>query len=910
MKALRSPRWSEPLYRVLLRAYPREFRARFASDMAEDFAAMLRDWGRWRAWRLSAVDLAQSMPHAHADARRRRARASAFSHQKEGPMSSLLFDLRHAARMLLKAPVFTAITLTTLALGIGANSATFSLVNAALLRPLGFHDPDRLLLVYEGIPQANLPKIPVSPPDFLDLKQSQRSFTGIAAYRSGTIELAGSGEPQRIDIARSSAALFPLLGVGPLLGRTFTSGEDTPGHDVVVLGYNLWQRMFAGRPDVIGQTVRLDRRPFEVIGVMPASFEFPKRGPLFNATPADAWIPIAFTDAEKTTRGVSFNNSVVGRLKDGVSFEQATTELKVLAPRVRENYPIEIKNSLRRLEVSAVALPDEIAGQIRTPLLVLFAAVALVLLVVCANVANLILSRAASRQRELGVRLALGATRARLLQLLLCESLLLSLAGGALGLTLAGLVLYALPSVIATSLPGLNDVSLDARVVAFTLGISMLTAIAFGLAPLYSADRDVASRLHDGGSRTTAGGRGQRLQHTLVTGTVTLAVVLLVGAGLLVRSFTALVATEPGFQPDQVLTLTVEMPREAYGSGDSIVSFAHAVSERMRSVAGLRAVSISTDVPFETSERRGMTPEIGADNGTGPAVAVTWTLGDYFRALGVPLKRGRSFTPDEDRQNRAVAIVSESLANRYWPGQDAIGKRIKWGVAASHTPWNTIVGVVGDVKDVGLRDDPTIHVYVPLGQLAPEIDDQPPASGFGRLLRIALLAGADPSTLVAPGRQAIAAIDASLPVTRIAMMTRQLEDSIAPQRFSTIVLAAFALGALLLAAVGLYGIVAFAVAQRTREIGLRIALGATSADVLGMVLRQGMHLVIVGLGLGVAGAAALTRAMSALLYRTEPFDPWTFVVAPLVLTAVALLACYLPARRAARIEPLTALRTE
>jgi putative ABC transport system permease protein len=493
---------------------------------------------------------------------------------------------------------------------------------------------------------------------------------------------------------------------------------------------------------------------------------------------------------------------------------------------------------------------------------------------------------------------------------LLCESVLLSVVGGALGVGIAAVILRTLPSVIATSLPGLDAVALDYRVLMFTVSVSVLTALAFGLVPLFTSDYRVSSALHEGGPRTAGGGRSQRLQQVLVTATVTMAVVLLVGAGLLLRSFTALVATETGFLANQVLAISVDLPREAYPRGGTVLTFAQNMVGRVKALPGVRAASISTDVPLESNETRGMTAEAATPTGSSPPVIVTWTFGDYFRALGVPLKAGRSFGSDEDAQIRPVAIVSESLARHYWPGQDAIGKRIKWGVVDSAAPWMTIIGVASDVKDGAIRDEPRLHVYVPFALLVPEIDGLPAGSPFGRELRIALLSGSDASTLIPAGRRAVTAVDPALPVTRIATMRRSLDDALAPQRFSTLVLSAFAAGALLLAAIGLYGILAFAVSQRTREIGVRIALGARVVDVLALVVRQGMRLVAVGLVLGLVAALALTRVMSALLYRTDRFDPVTFVACPIVLALVALLACYLPARRAARIEPLTALRTE
>ncbi|MGH9349875.1 MAG: ABC transporter permease [Vicinamibacterales bacterium] len=825
-------------------------------------------------------------------------------------MSSLLFDLRHAVRTLVTAPVFTTVTILTLALGIGANTAMFSLVNAVLLRPLGFEEPDRLVFIHEAIPQANLPKIPASAPDIIDIRAYQRSFARVASFTGIAMELSGRGEPERLTVVRMEAEMFPLLGVEPMLGRTFTADEDAPGRNVAVLGYPLWQRLFGGRPDVIGAVVRLDRRPYTVVGAMPASFEFPKRGAQFNATPADLWIPMAWSDAQKRARGNMHNNSVLARLKPGVSFEQAAAELATLGPRILGHYPPIFRSMRHQLEIFASPMRDEISGQIRAPLLVLFAAVGLVLLIACANVANLILSRAASRQHELSVRLALGAPRVRVLQLLLAESLLLAVTGGVLGLAAARLVLEAVPATLAAGLPGVQEVALDGRVVAFTLGISVLTAVLFGLVPLFTSDRDVSAALHDSSGRCAGGSRGHRLQQALVTVTVGLAVVLLVGAGLLVRSFAALVATDPGFCPHQVLTLSVALPIDAYPSGRAVGLFASSLHARLQTMPGVRRASISTDVPLESNERRTMSPDV-ADAGPPPSVALTWTYGDYFATLGVPIRRGRAFTPTEDSERRPVAIVSEAFAAKYWPGQDAVGKRIKNGGPDSPAPWLEIVGVAGNAHDGPLTIEPTLHVYEPFNHLTPVLDRLGAlGSPFGRTLRLALVADGDPAALVAPARARIAALDPALPVTRIATMEQQVAESMAPQSFSTAVLTAFAAGALLLAAIGLYGVLAFAVAQRTREISLRMALGASHATVLGMVVRQGMLLVVAGLALGLAVAAGVTRVMTALLYRTAPLDPWTFATVPIVLAIVALLACYIPARRAATVEPMVALRAE
>ena len=904
----RQARWLSSIYRAGLHLYPHRFRGRFGQDLEADAWQLVQERGPARASFQLVQDLLRSAPGVWADERRWRARERALAPAKETVMTSLWFDIRHAVRALAKAPVFTAITIVTLALGIGANSATFSLVNAALLRPLEFRDPERLMLVFEGIPQADLPKIPAAPADILDLQRYQRSFEAVVPYQSGSMELSTGSTPTRIEVTRGGAGLFGLLGVEPMIGRTFTAAEDTPGHDVVVLSYSLWQRVFQGQPDILGRPLRLDRRPFTIVGIMPASFEFPRRGPLFNSTPADVWVPRAFTTEETSARGMFFNNSVLARLAPGVTKTQAQSEMKAMGRRIRENYPSQLQSI--QLDLTVEPLTDEISGQVRVPLLVLFGAVALVLMVACANVANLVLSRAAVRQRELGVRQALGARRLRLAQLLLAEALLLSAAGGVLGLGLAHALLRAVPTTVAESLPGLQHASLDLRLVLFTTVTAVGTALIFGLLPLYVSDRDVAGRLHEGSGRTAGGGRAERVQRVLVSATVSLAFVLLVAAGLLVRSFNELVATEPGFAPHRVLSLSLDLPREGYPTGQSVATLARTAFERSQSVPGVQAATVSTDLPLESNERRALTPEMRVPIKGLPAVAVTWVYGDYFRTLGIPVHRGRPFTSTEDQTPRGVVILSESLAARCFPGEDPIGKRVKWGIAESLSPWMTVVGVVGDVKDGSLRDEPTIHVYVPFSLLPDELDRLPPNSSFGRSMRIGLLAKGDPAALVGSSRVLVSALDRSLPVTRVATMQQQIDASVAPNRFSTVVLTAFAAAALLLAAIGLYGVLAFAITQRTREIGVRMALGASRTSVLKLVVGQGMRLVIIGLVVGLALALGLTRVMTSLLYRTEPYDAWTFVLTALVLSTVAALACYLPARRAADVEPMKALRAE
>jgi putative ABC transport system permease protein len=908
----RSP--SRAIYRALLRLYPREFRARFTSDLEADFAELLQALGTTATWRRVTLDLCRSLPLTHARARAAKKRARAIAYHGGTAMGSLTSDVRHAVRALVKAPVFTAVTVITLALGIGANSAMFSLVNAVLLRPLGYVEAERLMLMYEGFPGSAFAKVGVSPPDFIDLTTLQRSFSGIGAYRTQQYELSGAGEPEQITGARLSASVFPILGVGAAHGRTFLESEDQPGQDVAVLSHALWQRRYGGDPNALGRTITLDRRPYTIVGIMPASFQFPKRGPQINAEPAQVWTPLALSAFERSqqARGMMYNHTVVGRLRDGVAAEQAMREAGALGPTLVRNYPPMLQGPINSLMIAAVPLTDEIAGQVQKPLLILLGAVGLVLLVACANVANLVLSRAVTRQPEISVRAALGAGRTRLLQMLLVEGLLLTAAGGVLGLFIGHAVVRAMPDVIALSLPGVQDVSLDGRVVLFTFALSALTAIVFGVLPLLVSERQsLTDLLREGGTRGMGGRRQHRVQATLVVSSVALAVVLLASAGLLMQSFTRLMAVETGILAPRVLTMELRLPQAGYDSPLAVRAFYQGLRDRVRAIPVVRAASIQTDLPLEgDGERRAITADQALDAGAATTtVAVTWTFGDYFRTFGVPIIKGRAFLPEEELENRRAAIVSRALAERYWPGQDPIGRRVKWGIAASQAPWQTVVGVAADVVDGKLSEPPIQHVYVPFAE-AVDPALQVPMAGLVRRMTVAAATDREVAALIGPMRGAIATLDPALAVAEVRTMEQVMADQTAPQRLSAVLLGAFALGALLLAAVGLYGMLAFGVARRTREIGVRLALGATDREVLRLVVRQGMTLTLVGLGVGMAGAFAATRLLRGLLYETEPLDPVTFASVPAVLAVVALLACYLPARRAAGVQPMAALRAE
>ena len=832
-------------------------------------------------------------------------------------MPSLVHDLRHAARSLARTPGFALVVVLILALGIGANTAVFSLVNALLIRPLGFAAPEQLVALYEGAPGAGFDRTPFSPPDLLQLEREQQSFQAVGAYLNVPFELSGTGDPERVQGARVSATLFPLLGVEPALGRAISVSEDRPGGNVALISWRLWQRRYEGSPDAIGQSIALDRRPYTVIGVMPASFVFPRRGPQFNNEPADVWVPMAFTDQEATERGSRFNHSVIARLEEGVTLVDAQAELAVLARRVQEDYPPFLRGTAlaAQLQMSARPLREDIAGQVTTPLLMLLGAIGLVLLVACANVANLMLSRAAAREREVGVRAALGATRRRLLQMQLSEALLLSVTGGALGLGIAAWALDAVPAVVTGRVPGLDQVPLDLRVLAFTVALSIATAMLFGVAPLLATERrDPSDVLRETSGRATAGARRHRIQNGLVVSTVALAFVLLVGAGLFLRSFSALMATDPGFRPAGVLTVSLALPRQAYATAASVRGFHQSLRERIAALPGVRSAAVATDLPLESYEIRVYTPERPAVEITVPSTRLSWVHGPFFETLGMTLERGRLFTEDEYAENRQVVIVNEKLATRLWPGEDPIGRRLKWGPAQSQAPWLTIVGVVGDVPDgpealAIMGDDRPVHAYEPFRQF-PDFFLDNATSGFGRDVRLAVVTDGDPAPLIEPIRRELANLDPQLALARIALMDERLRDASAPHRFSTALLAAFAAGALLLVAIGLYGLLAFTVAQRTREIGVRMALGAEPGAVMRLVLGHGVRLVGAGLALGLVASLATTRFLSSLLYETGRYDLVTFVAVPVVLAGVALLACGLPARRASRVDPIEALRDD
>jgi putative ABC transport system permease protein len=829
-------------------------------------------------------------------------------------VTTFLYDLRHAARALRHHPGFLAVVVLTLGFGVGINTATFSIVNAVLIRPLPFDQPGRLVALTEWV-SGFAENAPFTPPDFIDLQREQQSFDGIAIYAPRPAELSGTAAPMRIDVSKVSWNLFDVLGIRPMLGRPFTEPEDRPGVDVAVLSYDLWEKRLGADRSIVGRTIALDRRPYTVVGVMPPGFSFPLRGPGFNARPAAVWVPMAFTAQQLQARGNERIHGVVGRLKTGTSIDEARAELEILGGRVNERYSLAARN--RNFSIGFVAMPlrDETSGPLQRPLLLLLGAVGLVLLVTCANVANLVLSRAAARRRELALRAALGSSRARLLQLLLGEGAILSIAGGTLGILLSQALVAAVPAAVASTLPTARDISVDVRVLGFTGAISILTSILFAVIPLLGLDRrGPGSTLQEEASRTTLGVRRHRMQSGLVVSTVTFAFVLLTGAGLFLRSFSALMATDGGFHPDSVLTASVTLPREGYPTASAVRAFHESLFRRASSLAGVRSAALVTDLPLERYERRTLTGESSvATSGPPPSTNLSWVYGPFVQTLGIRLIAGRTFTEVEDVQSQGVVIVNQRLAQRFWPGQDALGKRLKWGadVPQNRNAWLTIVGVVADVADNGLGSAPDLHAYEPFSQFPDVVlNNVAGLVSFGRHVKLAVRTTADPRALVASVRSEIAGIDRQLALQSVETMEDRLGASVATRRFSVVTLGAFAVGALLLAAIGLYGLLAFSVAERRREIALRVALGAEPPAILRMVVGHGLKLVVLGLTMGALASVGVTRVLTSLLYQTNTHDAVTFAVVPVVLLLFSLVACALPAMRALQVEPIAALKSE
>jgi len=818
----------------------------------------------------------------------------------------LFQDLRYAQRSLRKSPGFALVAILTLALGIGANTAIFSVVNAILLSPLPYANADRLVLVKEVLAHVGPQPFNVSGPDISQIQKLNHVFAGVAGFRVWTYEFSGKGEPQRVTANRVSSALFDVLGVQPVLGRAFSPEEEPDGHPVTILSYGLWQRRFGGDPAVLGQTINLDRKPYTIVGVMPQSFVFPLPG-MQQGVVADLWVPLGLTKEELSDIGDDFSYSVIGKLKPGVNPGQINADLQLVAQRVLETYAQsahDAHQSLGNFQLGITSLPlrDEVTGPLRPTLLVLLGSVGLVLLIACVNVANLLLMRASGRQKEMAVRLAIGAGRLRLLRQFLVEGLLLALLGGALGLAVALWFKDVLVAVMPASVPQFHPIELNLEVLLFTLLLVALTGVLFGALPAFWASRtDPNASLKDSTRGTSEGRDHEHLRAAFVIVEIALSVMLLTGAGLLVRSFQHVLNTNPGFRPEHVLTASIDLPPTQYARDQQVVSFYKQLTGRLRQAPGILAVGGSTDLPLLGGWTHAFTPE-----GYAPPPGAGLSLdnhsviyGDYLQVMGIPLLRGRYFNDRDGPNSTHVLIVSDALARKFWPGQDPLGKRLKWGTAESADAWLTIVGVVGDVKQGALDTETAMHTYEPYAQL-----------GGAPSLRIAVRTQGDPATIAATLRATVWALDPQLAPGNVRTMNQIIDRSTAGRRFSLSLIGSFAAAALVLTAIGIYAVLAYSMARRTHEIGVRVALGARRSDVLRLVLGQGVGLTLIGFALGLAGALSLTRLFQSLLYEVSPTDPLTFASVLLLLFSVSLAASYLPARRALRVDPMVALRYE
>ncbi len=805
-------------------------------------------------------------------------------------MDTLLQDLRYALRMLAKSPGFMAVAAITLALGIGANTAIFSVVNAVLLRPLPYRDPSRLVLMNESSKQ--LPDMSVSYPNYLDWRDRSRSFERIAAVQPAQYTLSGVERPERLGGWNVTADFFPTLGVTPVVGRGLTQQDDRPGAPpVALLTYGLWQRRFGGDPSVVGRALTLSGRSVAVIGVLPASFRF-------YYGDADLFLPLGLDADRLKDRDEHPGIYVVARLRPGATAQTAFADMDAIARGLEKEHPE--SNSGNRVAVKL--LQDDVVSILRPVLVVLAGAVGFVLLIACANVANLLLARASTREKEIAIRRALGASRRRVLLQVLTESALLSLFGGGLGLLLADWLSDVLLSLVPAGLPRLDEVRLDGTVLGFTLALSLLTGLVFGIAPAWQASRsDVLEPLKET-ARGSSSGRGQqRFRSVLVVSEVALALVLLAGAGLMARSFERLQEVRPGFRPGNVLSAQLVLPELKYKTKAEINSFADRLVARVEALPGVEAAGTVNPLPL-TQEGWQTDYQIEGRSiparGEAPNSDYHVVSGAYFRAMGIPLVRGRLFDDSDREDTTPVVLVNETLARRWWPTGDAVGKRMRTGSVDQAGPWMTVVGVVGDVRQYGLDQEQKTQFYRPERQVALH-----PMS-------LVLRAQGDPEALASALRGAVQSIDPDQPIYNVRSMDSLLATTLAPRRLSLLLLATFAATALLLAGVGIYGVLAYSVTQRTHEIGIRMALGARRADVLVMVLRQGLRLVLAGAALGVAAAFGLTRLMTSLLFGVSPTDPATLGAVCLVLVGVALLACFVPARRASGVDPMIALRCE
>jgi len=814
-------------------------------------------------------------------------------------MKALLQDLRYAGRLLLRSPGFTLLAAITLALGIGANAAIFSVANAVLLKPLPYPDSGRLAIVYSQFPTMGFNHFWVDPMEFTEYHERNQSFAQLGAYRTFAANVAGRDEPVRVPAAFASAGLLSAMGVKPELGHTYTPAEDLPNVEkVVVISDALWRRAFGADPGILGRRIKVEGPDRTVIGVMPPGFTVGDKR-------VDVWIPLALDPLKPGNRGNHYL-WLVGRLKPNVSLAQARSEMHGLLARWHQEGQKMHTPSLDNHPFVIQRLQDDLVGSVRPKIAMLMGAVGLVLLISCVNVANLLLARAEARQKEIAIRTALGADRSRLVRQFLTESVLLSLIGGALGLALAFVGVKAIVAANAESLPRVDEIGLDGRTLLFTLGISVVTGLLFGLAPaLHSRAGTFFASLKEGGQRATAGAGRQRLRRGLVVIEVALAAMLVIGGGLMIRSFWKLLQVNPGFDPKNVLSFELSLPRATYPEAHNVRDFYQTLLTKLHGLPGVESVAAMDGMPpvrdldANDTEFEGLPKTKDAP----PQNVDFWqtVTPEYFRTMRIPVLEGRVFEPRDGRGTPGVVVVNKTLANLFYPGQSPIGRRLR---EDDKHPWLPIVGVVGDVKQRGLDQKTGTELYF----LHSQIEDT--IGGRGGNMYVVVRTPGDPMRLASDVRRQVRELDAALPVASLQPLSNVVYGSMAQPRFITFMVLVFALVALALAAIGIYGVLAYMVEQRTQEIGVRMALGAQVREVLAMILAQGAWLVGIGLVLGVAGALALRRVMASVLFGVTATDPAIFALVLVVLSLVGFLACYLPARRATLVDPLVALRQE
>jgi putative ABC transport system permease protein len=802
-------------------------------------------------------------------------------------MQPFLSDLRYGIRLLLKSPGFTIIAVLALGLGIGANTAIFSLVDRVLIQPLPFGDPDKLVIVWEDASFISFPRNTPAPANFVDWKKQNEVFTDMAATRGRAASLTGDGPPDMVFGRGVTANLFDVLGVKPIMGRTFTEEEDRSGENVVMIGYGLWKTRYGGDPSIIGRGILMDGVKNIVIGVMPPGFNFPARQTQF-------WGPSRLTPRDLNNRGSHYLN-VYARLKPGVTVARAQSDMTAIARRLAEQYP----NTNKRVGATVVELKDQIVGNTGTALVILLAAAGCVLLIACANVANLLLAKAAGREREMAIRTALGAARGRLVRQMVTESVLLSLVGGALGLALAFFSMRLLVSLIPTGLASASNI--DGRLLGFNLAVSLLTGLVFGIVPaLQTTGFGVAEKLKEGG-RSGVGRSSRRFRDALVVAEVALAMILLVSAGLLLQTLRNLRSIDAGFDSSKMLTLTTRLPNPKYADANKRVNYFDAVLARIRSLPGVTSAGFTSNLPFTA---RGNTNGFRVEGvqfpaGASPDALYREITDGYFETMRNRMLEGRFFGTEDRTNSLPVVIINETFKKQFWPNESALGKRIQ--TSGDGSPWQTIVGVVRDVRERGLEFEMKPAVYLPVVQVP---------FGWNIPSQLAIRTSMEPLAVAKAAREAIWAVDSEQPISQVQTMDDIVDTEVADHKQQTTLLGSFAALALVLASLGIYGVLSYAVTQRVREIGLRMALGASTQDVTRMVVGQGLKLTGIGFGIGIAIALVVTRFLTKLLVGVSAADPVVYACVTGALAVVALVACYVPAARASRVDPMFALRDE